>query len=132
MMIKPDNCLTELREVNELAKFNSWLGLKVVSASDGKAEVRVTWREEFGQYAGYLHAGLIAALLDTACGFAVYTLSGKVLASQFSMRSLRPTIAKTFVVTGHVIQPGKQQIFVAAELADLDTPDRIPASSMRL
>jgi len=126
-MPKADNCLIELREVNQLAKFNNWLGVQVVSASDGKAELRMSWREEFGQYAGYLHAGIIAALLDTACGFAAYTLSGKVLASQFSMRCLRPAVAKTFVVRGHVIKPGKQQIFAAAELADLDAPDRILA-----
>lgn len=28
------------------------------------------WREEFGQYSGYLHAGLIGTLIDTACGYA--------------------------------------------------------------
>jgi acyl-coenzyme A thioesterase PaaI-like protein len=55
-MPKADNCLIELREVNPLAKFNNWLGVQVVSASDGKAEFRMSWREEFGQYAGYLHA----------------------------------------------------------------------------
>jgi acyl-coenzyme A thioesterase PaaI-like protein len=43
------------------------------------------------------------------------------------MRCLRPAIAKTFVVRGHVIKPGKQQIFAAAELADLDAPDGILA-----
>ena len=126
-MPKSENHLAALREVNQLAKFNNWLGLVVVSASEGEVELRLAWREEFGQYAGYLHAGIIAALLDTACGFAAYALSGWVLASQLSVKCLRPAIADTFIVRGRVIKPGKQQIFAAAELASLDAPQRLLA-----
>lgn len=68
-----------------------------------------------------------AALLDTACGFAAYTLSGSVLASQLFVKFLRPAIAKTFIVRGRVIKPGKQQIFAAAELASHDAPGKLLA-----
>lgn len=126
-MSKNGNYLAALREVTKRAKFNSWLGLEIVSASEGAVELHLAWREEFGQYAGYLHAGIIAALLDTACGFAAYSLSGEILASQLSVKFLRPATAKTFLVRGRVIKPGKQQVFAAAELASLDAPDRLLA-----
>jgi uncharacterized protein (TIGR00369 family) len=126
-MPKTENYLTALREVNRLAKFNNWMGLEVVSASEGEVELRLAWREEFGQYAGYLHAGIIAAVLDTACGFAAYSLSGWVLASQLSVKYLRPAIADAFIVRGRVIKPGKQQVFAAAELASLGDPQKLLA-----
>jgi uncharacterized protein (TIGR00369 family) len=119
--------LASLRQVNELARFNNWLNFDVVSASQGEVELRLPWREEFGQYAGYLHAGIIGALLDTACGFAAYTVVGRVLASQFSVKCLRPAVARTFIVKGRVIKPGKQQVFAAAELTGLDAPGKLLA-----
>jgi uncharacterized protein (TIGR00369 family) len=119
--------LVTLRQVNDLARFNTWLNLDVVSASQGEVELRLPWREEFGQYAGYLHAGIIGALLDTACGFAAYTAVGGVLASQFSVKCLRPAVAGTFIVKGRVIKAGQQQVFAAAELTSLDAPGKLLA-----
>jgi hypothetical protein len=57
-MPKCEDYLAALRAVTQRAKFNNWLGLEVVSASDGEVELHLAWREEFGQYAGYLHAGI--------------------------------------------------------------------------
>jgi uncharacterized protein (TIGR00369 family) len=119
--------LASLRQVNERARFNHWLNFDVVSASQGEVELHLPWREEFGQYAGYLHAGIIGALLDTACGFAAYTVVGRVLASQFSVKCLRPAVARTFIVKGRVIKPGKQQVFAAAELTSSDAPGKLLA-----
>jgi len=64
-------------------------------------------------------------LIDTACGFAAATLSPRVLASQFSVRCLRTAVAQTFVVKGHVVKPGRQQIFTTAELYGLDNPGKL-------
>ncbi|MBD5606613.1 MAG: PaaI family thioesterase, partial [Candidatus Eremiobacteraeota bacterium] len=96
--------------------------------SAGEVEMHLPWRDEFGQYSGFLHAGVVGALLDTACGFAAATLSGaNLLASQFSVRCLRPAVAKTFVVRGRVVKPGRQQIFAAADLEALENPGKLLA-----
>jgi uncharacterized protein (TIGR00369 family) len=114
--------LLQLRELSKLAAFNGWLGLEVATASPGDVELRLRWRPEFGQYNGFLHAGIVAALIDTACGFAAYSMVGNVLASQFSVRCLRPAVSEVFVVTGRVLKPGKQQVFATAELGSLEAP----------
>ncbi|MEX3776569.1 PaaI family thioesterase [Pseudomonas sp. MYb118] len=108
--------LSALIAVNEQATFNRWAGFKVVSASAGEVELRMSWREEVGQYNGFLHAGLIGALLDTACGFAASTVSGPVLASQFSVRCIAPAKGGIFVVKGRVVKAGRRQVFAAADL----------------
>jgi len=51
--------LEQVKEANETAGFNRWAQIEVVTASAGEAEIRIGWREEFGQYAGFLHAGSI-------------------------------------------------------------------------
>jgi uncharacterized protein (TIGR00369 family) len=108
--------LTMLRQVNATAEFNRWSGIEVVSADQGSVVLAVEWRKEFGQYAGYLHAGMIAALIDTACGFAAATISGQVLASTFTVNCLRPAVGDRFVARARVIKPGRKQIFTACDL----------------
>ena len=108
--------LQHLIAANAAAGFNSMAGFEVVAAADGVSEIRMKWDDRFTQYAGYLHAGMIAALLDTACGFAAATVTGRVMASHFSMNCLKPAIGRTFVAKGSTVRAGRKQIFAKAEL----------------
>jgi len=105
-----------LRQVNATAAFNRWCGLEVLSAGPGRAEIAMPWRDEAGQYAGFLHAGLIGALIDTACGFAAATLAGRVLAAHFSVNCLRPAVGERFIARARVVKPGRSQVFTACDL----------------
>jgi len=109
--------LDTLQAINKTAAFNRWAGFEVTRAADGEAELRMAWREEdMGQYAGFLHAGLIGAMLDTACGFAAATVAGRVLASHFSVNCLSPALGRAFVARGKVVKAGRKQVFATAEL----------------
>jgi uncharacterized protein (TIGR00369 family) len=110
------NALDLLRTLNQTAAFNRWCGLRVDKAEPGSAEISMPWRGEVGQYAGFLHAGLIGALIDTACGFAAVTLVGRVLASHYSVNCLRPAIGEEFIARARVIKAGKSQVFTACDL----------------
>jgi len=109
--------LDTLQAINSTAAFNRWAGFEVTRAAAGEAEVRMAWREEdMGQYAGFLHAGLIGAMLDTACGFAAATVAGRVLASHFSVNCLSPALGRAFIARGKVVKAGRKQVFATAEL----------------
>ncbi len=110
--------LEKLRQLTTTASFNQWAGLEVVRVEDRECELRMVWRpEDMGQYAGFLHAGVIAALLDTACGFAATTTSGlSVLSSQFAMNCLAPAVGEEFVAIGKVVKAGRKQVFTSGEL----------------
>jgi uncharacterized protein (TIGR00369 family) len=105
-----------LAAVNAWANFNVWAGFEVTAAADGGAEIRMNWNDSFAQYSGHLHAGMIAALLDTACGFAAATRVGSVTASHLSMNCLRPAVGDYFVAKGTTLRAGRKQIFARAEL----------------
>ena len=108
--------LAQLRAINQQAAFNRWAGIEVIHAESGLAEISMPWRAEAGQYAGFMHAGLVGALIDTACGFAAATVVGRVLASHYSVNCLRPAVGERFIARAHVVKPGKTQVFTACEL----------------
>ena len=85
-------------------------------AEPGSVEISMPWRAETGQYSGFLHAGLVGALIDTACGFAAATVVGRVLASHFSVNCLRPAVGERFVGRARVVKPGRSQVFTSCEL----------------
>ena len=110
------NALATLRAINETAAFNRWCGIEVLSAEPGRAEISMPWREEVGQYAGFLHAGLVGALIDTACGYAAATMVGRVLASHYAVNCLRPAVGERFIARARVVKAGKTQVFTSCEL----------------
>jgi len=110
------DALAQLRAINRMAAFNGWCGFDVVSAEPGQVVIEMPWRAEAGQYAGYLHAGVIGALIDTACGFAASTLVGRVMASHYSVNCLRPAVGERFVARARVVKPGRTQVFTHCEL----------------
>ena len=115
-MEQPDSALAQLRAINATAAFNRWCGIEVVATEPGSATIAMPWRQEAGQYAGFLHAGLVGALIDTACGFAAATLVGRVLASHYSVNCLRPAVGERFIARAKVVKPGKTQVFTSCEL----------------
>jgi uncharacterized protein (TIGR00369 family) len=91
--------------------------------SSGEAEPEMTRRPEHGQYNDFLHAGVIAALIDTCCGFAAATLLDRFLASHFSVNCLSPAAGNKFLAKGRVIKHGRKQIFARGELFVIDEPN---------
>ena len=108
--------LALIRGINASAAFNRWCGIEVLAAGEGRAEIAIAWREDLGQYAGFLHAGLVGALIDTACGFAAATVVGRVLASHYAVNCLRPAVGERFVARARVVKPGRTQVFTACDL----------------
>ena len=115
-MIATSATRADVVALSETAAFNRWAGFEVVDAGDGRAELKLPWRADLGQYAGFLHASMIGGMIDTACGFAAFTLSGRVLASHISVNCLAPATGDAFVARARVVKAGRRQVFARAEL----------------
>ena len=115
------NALQMIQKINAMAEFNRWCGIEVTVAEAGTVEIQMPWRSEVGQYAGFLHAGLIGTLIDTACGFAAATVAGPhLLAANFSVNCLRPAQGQKFIARARVVKPGKSQVFTSCDLFAVD------------
>src|SRR5260370_19530451 len=109
-MIEAETALAKLRAISKTSAFNEWLGLQVTAASEGSAELQLAWRSELGQYSGFLHAGLIGALIDTACGLAAATITTGVLASHYSVNCFRPAVAKKVSAQARILKLDNRNI----------------------
>lgn len=98
--------------LNASAAFNRWAGFELGAVAPGAVELRLPWRDDLGQYTGFLHA----AMIDTACGFAAYNQVGNVLASHFSVNCLAPATGEFFIARARIVKAGRKQVFAAAEL----------------
>ncbi len=115
-MTQPTDWLATLQAVNQTAALHRWCGIQVLRADPGEADVGLAWRPDLGQHTGFLHAGLMGAMIETAGGYAAATLVGQVVASHYSVNCLRPAVGDSFVARARVVKPGKQQTFTACDL----------------
>jgi uncharacterized protein (TIGR00369 family) len=114
----------QIKAINQTAAFNRWAGFEVISAGNGEAELGLKWRDDFGQYNGFLHAGMLGALVDTACGFAAASIAGFVLASHYSVNCLAPAKGSEFIAKARVTKAGRRQVFTTAEVFVVEAGER--------
>lgn len=76
----------------------------------GEVEIIAPYMDEFTQQHGFLHAGAMATLLDTACGYAAFSLmppEAAVLSIEFKVNLLSPAQGDRFFFIGSVVKAGR-------------------------
>lgn len=112
--------IEQLRAVNDASAYNRAAGFELLSAVDGKCELGVDVKSDLLNHAGVLHAGVMGAMIDTACGFAAASIVGAVVASHYSVNCYRPGKGGRFVARAEVIKQGKRQLFATAQLFSVE------------
>ncbi|HZG47371.1 MAG TPA: PaaI family thioesterase [Allosphingosinicella sp.] len=105
-----------LAAVNAASPFNKVAGFEIIEAQAGAVTLALAAGPELMNHAGALHAGVQAALLDTACGYAAGTLAGNVVTLQLNLQFLASAKGDRFEARARVTKAGKAQLFAAAEL----------------
>ena len=86
------------------------LGVGITRLTPGEVDLRLPWSPAFCQQNGYMHAGAIASVADSANGYAAYTLAAPdtdVLAVEFKINLLAPARGTEFLACGRVLRPGR-------------------------
>jgi uncharacterized protein (TIGR00369 family) len=74
---------------------------------------------ELTQQHGFMHAGIVGTLADSACGYAAYTLmpaDAAVLSVEYKLNLLAPAAGEAFVARGRVTKSGRTLSFVTADV----------------
>ncbi|WP_136660768.1 PaaI family thioesterase [Nitratireductor sp. XY-223] len=85
------------------------LGMKLVSVGPGRVEMEMPFHRDFTQQHGFMHAGIISTALDSACGYAAFSLmaaDAAVLTIEFKINLLSPAKGERFVFRAEVTKPG--------------------------
>ena len=83
---------------------------KITHISPGELHIVAPFDERFTQQDGFLHAGIVTTLMDSACGYASYTLmpdNSRVLTVEFKVNFLNPAQGERFRAEGRVVKSGK-------------------------
>ena len=118
-----------LEAVNAASPFNRLAGFRVAQASAGAVTLEGAAAPELMNHAGALHAGVQAALIDTACGFAAGTVAGNVVTLQLSLQYLSSAKGDRFEARARVTKAGRSQIFAEAQLFALRGEEEVPIAS---
>lgn len=86
------------------------IGAELTLVTPGTVEIEMPHSPAYTQQHGFLHAGVISMALDSACGYAAYSLmpeNAGVLTIEFKVNLLAPGKGERFVFRGSVTKPGR-------------------------
>jgi uncharacterized protein (TIGR00369 family) len=96
------------------------LGVTIAQVAVGRVVLDLPYRPDICQQNGYVHAGAITALADSACGYAALSLMPEdrdVLTVEFKVNLLSPARGDRFRATGEVVRAGRTLTVCSAEVA---------------
>jgi uncharacterized protein (TIGR00369 family) len=86
------------------------IGAALEEIAPGRAVIALAWQQGLTQQHGFLHAGVVATALDSACGYAASSLmpaEAGVLTIEFKINLLAPAQGERFRMEGVVVKPGR-------------------------
>ena len=95
------------------------VGARLVSIEPGRVIIEWPFRSDLTQQHGFLHAGVLTAVADSACGYAALTLMPQevaVLAVEFKINLLKPASGERFRAVAKVIRAGRTLTVCSAEV----------------
>lgn len=86
------------------------LGARLALVADGEVHIALPYSKHLCQQHGFVHAGAITSVVDSACGYAALTKAPQeyeVLSAEFKINLLRPALGQHFLAIGKVQNAGK-------------------------
>lgn len=99
------------------------IGGELQSVEPGEVKIALPFREGLTQQHGFLHAGAITTIVDSACGYAALSLSEPntgVLTVEYKVSLIAPARGERFVAIGRVIKSGRSLCFTEGEVWGVD------------
>lgn len=86
------------------------IGARLLAVEPGQVAIELPVRPELGQQHGFVHAGIVTTIADTACGYAALSLSPpgvSVLSVEVKVNFLAPAAGERLIARGSVKKPGR-------------------------
>lgn len=109
------------------------LGAELNIQAPGVVSISFPFQAQYTQQNGYIHAGIVATILDSACGYAAFTLmpmGTDVLTVEFKVNLLRPAKGDSFTAAARVVRPGRTISVVEAILHNSEYGEQKPVATM--
>jgi uncharacterized protein (TIGR00369 family) len=129
-----------IRESFERQTIMATIGASLLSIEPGVAVIALPYAAHICQQHGFLHAGVVTTIADSACGYAAFSLMpahSSVLTVEFKVNLMMPAKGERFVAAGRVVKAGRTLTVTQGEVVAFDggketTVALITATMMRL
>ncbi len=95
------------------------IGARLVRVEPGEVELELPFRDDLTQQHGYLHAGIVTTLIDSACGYAALSVmepGAAVLSVEYKVNLLAPAVGERMRAVGRVVKPGRTLVICIGEV----------------
>ncbi len=99
-----------VRQSFERQRFMDLIGARLAAVAEGRVEIELSPDERLTQQHGFLHAAVVAATVDSACGYAALTLmpaGTAVLTVEYKINLLAPAEGEKLIARGRVVRAGR-------------------------
>lgn len=130
----PDSAAVQARVSASFARqrMMATLGATLARVAPGEVDVTLPIREALTQQHGFAHAGAVATIADSACGYAALSVmpeGAAVLSIEFKINMLAPAAGTLLIARGRVIKPGRTIIVCTADVhAEQDGGEKLVAT----
>ena len=110
------------------------LGAQIELIRAGELHLTMPYDARFTQQDGFLHAGTVTTLMDSACGYAAYTLmpaASRVLSVEFKVNLLSPARGPRFRAEGRVIKHGRTLTVCEGKLFSIEKEEETLCAIMQ-
>ncbi|RYZ91263.1 MAG: PaaI family thioesterase [Proteobacteria bacterium] len=117
---------SKVRESFNQQKLMSLFNATLTDIEPGICEIRMPFSPHLTQQNGYLHAGAIASIADSAAGYAALSLApigASVLTTEYKINLLSPAIGETFRAAARVLKAGRTLNVVICDVFGIDGSD---------
>ena len=104
-------------------RFMQLLGAQLLQVAPGEVHIELPFNEAQSQQHGYVHAGAITSVVDSACGYAALTLMAadlEVVTVEFKVNFMSPALGTHFLAIGRVLRPGRTITVCSGDVLAVD------------
>ncbi|OAI47663.1 hypothetical protein AYO44_09195 [Planctomycetaceae bacterium SCGC AG-212-F19] len=110
------------------------IGATLARVDPGAVEIALPYRVDLTQQHGFIHAGIVATILDSACGYAAFSLMPAdvaVLTVEYKINLLRPAQGERLVARARVVRSGKTLTVCTGDVvAQTGGPENVVATML--
>jgi uncharacterized protein (TIGR00369 family) len=125
---------SRVRSSFDLQQVMKTIGATLVRVLPGEVHIRLPYQRELTQQDGFVHAGIVTTIVDSACGYAAYSLmpaASRVLTVEYKVNLLSPASGDYFVAIGKVKRPGRTLSVCAGDVyAYKDGEEKVVATML--
>ena len=114
---------TRVRESFARQRLMETIGARLIKVAPGEVVIELPFRHDLTQQHGYIHAGIVTSIADSACGYAALSLMSEdsdVLSVEYKINLLSPARGEKLIARATVKRAGRNLTVCEAEVFALD------------